>query len=404
MIRNLTKDYHIYSRRGQKFKEVLAFGTKDFHDRKRALYDVTLDIARGECLGVIGDNGSGKSTLLKILAGTTYATAGEVSVQGVVSYILDPSTGFNRDLSGHENIRTKCGLLGVPPAHIKELYPKIIEFSGLGDRIWHPYKTYSAGMQVRLGFSIAVHVPFDVLIVDEVLSVGDFLFQRKCVKAIREFRKLNKTIIVTSHSLSEVSSYCDRLLLLRDGNMMALGGTESVIKEYMEACERAWNVIESPMLDDKVLNPSTDRVEGANITGITVLGTDGKDHEEYETGEPIEVRLQVNTHGTLVDPCYRVQFVRNDGLVVSGMNNHRLNIRFPSVAGPHEVVFRFPKLNLLAGDYYLNVGVWPDEYQSWVSRTPYDIHEFKRVVRVRQDRRHGGGLVHNPCEIRLTKP
>jgi len=217
VVKNLTKDYHIYSRRGQKLKELLMMGRRDYHDKKRALFDLSFEVDHGECLGVIGDNGTGKSTLLKVLAGTSYPTAGLVEVSGLRSYILDPSTGFNPDLSGRENIIAKCSLMGMAPAQVRELQPKILDFSGIEDRIEHPFRTYSTGMQVRLGFAVAIHIPFDVLIVDEVLAVGDFLFQRKCINAIRSFRDQGKTIVVSSHSLSEVSSFCDRLILLNDG-------------------------------------------------------------------------------------------------------------------------------------------------------------------------------------------
>ncbi|MCZ7583742.1 MAG: ABC transporter ATP-binding protein [Deltaproteobacteria bacterium] len=403
-VKNLTKDYHIYSRRGQKFKEVLSLGRRDFHERKRALFDVSFDVGTGECVGVIGDNGTGKSTLLKILAGTSYPTAGTVDVQGRVSYILDPSTGFNGELSGRENVVTKCTLLGLSPAEIREAYPKILEFSGIGDRIDHPFKTYSTGMQVRLGFSVAIHVPFDVLIVDEVLSVGDYLFQRKCVNAIRAFRDAGKTIVVTSHSLSEVASFCDRLMLLRDGQIVLVGATETVIKAYIQECERTYTRIEDAIVQDQYLMPTHERIPGARLVEVQFLGADGAPQTEFRTGDELVVRIRfVTTNGPLPDPCFRIQFLRNDGLLVVGMNNYRQEVHFPGVEGHNEVLLRYPSINLLEGDYYANVGLWPDEFKSFAARTPYDAHEFKQVISIRQEREHGGGLAYAACTFHVNK-
>lgn len=404
VVKNLTKDYHIYSKRGQKLKEVLFFGRRDYHDTKRALFDVSFEVEQGECLGIIGDNGSGKSTLLKILAQTTYSTAGLVKVEGRSSYILDPSTGFNGDLSGRENIVSKCSLMGLSPTQTRELYPKILEFSELVDRIEHPFKTYSTGMQVRLGFAVAIHIPFDVLIVDEVLAVGDFLFQRKCINAIRAFRDHGKTIVITSHSLSEVSNFCDRLILLRDGQIAMVGKTDMVIKAYIEECEMLYRRIEAPSIQDQVFGISRERVEGARIIEVQFLGADGQARTEFRTGEAMTIRIRfITTKGPLPDPCFRVQFLRNDGLLVQGMNNYRRENHFHSVEGHYEVLLHYPAINMLGGDYYANVGVWPDEYQSFAAKSPYDAREYKTIITIHQKRDHGGGLAYSPCEFTLNK-
>ncbi len=403
VVKDLTKDYHIYSRRGQKLKELLLFGRRDYHDKKRALFDVSFEVDHGECLGVIGDNGSGKSTLLKILAGTSNPTAGLVHVSGMRSYILDPSTGFNPDLSGRENVFAKCSLMGMSPAQVRELYPKILEFSGIEDRIKHPFRTYSTGMQVRLGFSVAIHIPFDVLIVDEVLAVGDFLFQRKCINAIRAFRDQGKTIVVSSHSLSEVSSFCDRLILLREGQVAMVGMTDQVIKCYVEQCEKMYTRIEAPVVHDEVLSPSSERTEGARIIEVQFLGPDGAPRTQFETGRPMTVRMRFVTDGPLPDPCFRVQFLRNDGLLVQGINNYRQEIHFIDIEGHFEVLLHYPSLNMLGGDYYANVGLWPDEFQSFSAKCPYDVKEYKIIITVVQRREHGGGLAYGESTFKLNK-
>lgn len=402
-VQNLVKDYQIYSRRGQRLKEVLVLGQKSYHDSKRALAGVSLSVAPGECLGVIGDNGSGKSTLLKVLAGTTHPTSGEVRVEGRVSYILDPGTGFNGDFSGVENVLSKCSLHGLSPAEARDLLPGIVEFSGLGDRIEHPFKTYSTGMQIRLGFSVAIHIPFDVLVVDEILAVGDFLFQRKCIKAIRDFRDAGKTIVITSHNLSDVATFCDRLVLLEDGKAAMVGRTEEIIKAYVEDCERRFARIEAPIVKDPVLQPPIEKVGGAEILDIRFLDALGHARTHFRPGDVMVCKMRFRTKGALPDPCLRIQFFRNDGLLVGGVNNYRLQQHYRHIEGVYDIEMRFASLNLLGGDYYANVGLWPDEYPSWVAKAPYDTRDYQFIITIDQEREHGAGLAYSPCVFTLDK-
>lgn len=402
-IKDLVKDYQIYSRRGQRLKEVAVLGRKSYHDTKRALDGVTAQVAKGECLGIIGDNGSGKSTLLKILAGTTHATSGEARVAGRISYILDPSTGFNGDFSGRENVLSKCSFHGLSPTQARDLMPEILEFSGLGERLDHPFKTYSTGMQIRLGFSVAIHIPFDVLVVDEILAVGDFLFQRKCIKAIRDFRDAGKTIVITSHNLSDVASFCDRLILLKDGAIAMTGRTEEVIQAYVEDCERRLARIEAPLVADPVLQPPVEKIAGAEIIEVSFHDDLGHARTRFKPGEAFVARMRFRTRGLLPDPCIRLQFFRNDGLLVGGINNHRLGSHYRSIEGVFDVEMRLDSINLLGGDYFCNVGIWPDEYPSWVARAPYDTRDFQFIVSIEQERVHGAGLAYSPARFRLDK-
>jgi len=406
-VRNLTKDYKIYSRRGQKFKELLTLNRHDYHETKRALHDLTFDVAAGECVGIIGNNGSGKSTLLKILAQTSYPTVGEIELNGRVSYILDPSTGFNPDFSGRQNVFIKCALLGLSHDQIQQLFPIIHDFSGLAERIDHPIKTYSTGMVVRLGFSVAIHVPFDILLVDEVLSVGDYLFQRKCINAIRAFKEQGKTILVSSHSLSDVSTFCDRLILLNDGVVGLVGDTDKVVQAYIEDCETRYSRIEHSAGDtvvyDDALACCSERLGSATILEVSFFDAEGNPTTNVRSGTGLTLRVRFVAHEEIDNPCVRLQFLRNDGLLVSGSNTYRHDLDFGKLLGHFEVLCHFPNFNLLEGDYYANVGVWPDEYQSFVSKTPYDIHEYNHIVTVTSARIDGGGLARVPCSWSINR-
>jgi len=405
VVRNLTKDYRIYSQRGQKFKELITLNRRQFHETKRALHDLTFDADEGECLGVIGDNGSGKSTLLKILAGTTRATAGEIEIAGKVSYILDPATGFNPEFSGRENVHIKCALLGLTQPQTNELFDVVHEFSGLGERIDHPMKTYSAGMVVRLGFSVAIHVPFDVLLIDEVLSVGDYLFQRKCVAAIRAFKDKNKTILISSHSLSDVATFCDRLILLNQGKMTMIGDTDKVVQTYVRECEKRFASIEEAKvpIHDQALACCVDTLGKAAILAVHFIDAEGRETRTFTSGAGLTIRVRFLAEEEIVNPCIRVQFLRNDGMLVLGSNTYRQGLDLGRVKGHFEVLCHFPSMNILEGDYYVNVGIWPDEYQSYVAKTPFDVHEYRYIVSIVSERYHGGGIVNAPNKWTMNR-
>ena len=402
-LKKVTKDYKIYSQRGQKFKEWLTLNRRIYHDTKRALEEVSFEVESGECIGIIGDNGSGKSTILKILAQTSYATSGKVQIDGKVSYILDVSTGFNLDFTGRENIYTKCALLGMMPEQIDGMYDSIVDFSGLKERIDHPMKTYSTGMIMRIGFSVAVHIPYDILIVDEVLSVGDYLFQRKCVNAIRSIIKSGKTVIITSHSLSDVSSFCNRLILLRDGKIVMEGETDKVIQAYIESCEECYSKVEAPVVEDKVLTVASERIGNARILEVRMSDTNGNPIEQISTGQTLRVHMDFLVEETTDNPCVRVQFLRNDGLLVMGTNSYRHDLNYGPMLGHYEILVDFKNLQLLEGEYYVNVGIWPDEWKSYSAKTPMDVLEYKRVIKVKSKRIDGGGLTCANSSFTLNK-
>ena len=402
-VMNVTKDYKIYPQPGKTFRQVFNLKRRRFYDLARALEDVSFDVHQGECFGIIGDNGSGKSTLLKIMAGTLYPTSGSVRINGAVSSMLDVTSGFNFDFSGRENIYTKCALLGMSLDQIDENLESILAFSELTDRINHPIRTYSMGMVMRLGFSIAVHMPFEILIVDEVLSVGDYLFQRKCINAIRHFIDSGKTIIITSHSLADVSGFCNRLLLLEHGKVAMLGDTDKVIQAYVEDCECRYAKIEAPIVEDKVLASCTERVGNVTILGVKFHNGIGQETMEINTGDALKIHLRFHTDEPIVNPCIRAQFFRNDGLLVLGTNTYRQNIDLGPMQGTYDVEILFPEFQLLEGDYYVNVGVWPDEWKSYAAKTPYDLHEYRYTISIHSKRSDGGGLARANGQWSLKK-
>lgn len=225
---NLNKQYSLHHKPIDQIKSLLGKRKGNTHN---ALVNINLQVKKGEILGLIGMNGSGKSTLSRIIAGITSQTSGELICNGYVN-MLSANTGLNMYMSGIDNIRYKCLLMGISKSKTEEVLPKIIEFSDLGDYINQPLRTYSSGMRARLGFSISVFIIPDILIVDEALAVGDMGFSAKCTKKMREFKEQKRTIIYVSHAVTSMQSFCDRIVWLNQGKIIADDVPEHIIMPY----------------------------------------------------------------------------------------------------------------------------------------------------------------------------
>lgn len=226
---HIVKDYPLYSSFGQKLKGLLFKKSKV--SSFRALDDVSFTMQQGECVGLIGLNGSGKSTLASIITGITTPTKGKVKVKGEVS-MLCAGSGMRPQLTGIDNIRFKCLLMGYTDKEIDKMQKEIIDFADIGMHINQPVKTYSSGMRSRLGFAIAIHINPDILIIDEALSVGDSSFTDKCLEKVNEFKANGKTIVFVSHSISSMSTFCDRIIWINQGKLVGMGTPDEIIMPY----------------------------------------------------------------------------------------------------------------------------------------------------------------------------
>ena len=231
LAERVTKEYRLFSNKGNKLIELVR--QKNKRTIMSALRDISFSVTPGECLGLVGLNGSGKSTLANIIAGTVQPTYGRISVNGEASCI-SVSVGLNQNLTGIENIEYKGLLLGFAPDTIADLTPKIAEFADIGNYIYQPVKYYSSGMSARLGFAISINIDPEILIIDEGLSVGDSSFTDKCLQAMNEYRKRDRTIVFVSHSLSTIRSFCTKVLWLEYGFMRMIGETQEVCDAYQD--------------------------------------------------------------------------------------------------------------------------------------------------------------------------
>ena len=264
---HINKTYNTYKKEIDRFKEVISFRRKSFHDQFVALEDINFSLTQGECLGVIGTNGSGKSTLLKIITGVLQPSSGRVDVKGRVSALLELGAGFNQEYTGIENIILNGKIMGYSEEEMKKRIPLIEEFAELGDFIYRPVKIYSSGMFARLAFAVAINVDPDILIIDEALSVGDIFFQTKCYRKFDEFMKMGKTILFVSHDLSSIIKYCNRCLLLHKGRQIALGKCKEVVDIYRKILVDQYdedNGLKSVTVEDAVAPESPDADESAD--------------------------------------------------------------------------------------------------------------------------------------------
>ena len=372
----LGKAYKIYSRPIDSLKELLLRRT--YHETFWALQGVDIELPHGGSLGVIGENGAGKSTLLKLLAGTMEATSGSLERNGRISAILELGSGFHPDLTGEDNIRIGCAVLGLSPAETEERIPQIISFSELGDFIQRPVKTYSSGMCVRLGFSVVTSVDPDILVVDEALSVGDQHFRKKCIDRMAEFLDQGKTIIFCSHDLYYIKQVCDQCLWLRNGQLEMLGPTMEVAECYQDY-ERG---LDGDTWSDSHTEPATPVLPTRDATRLSEvsLGGDCRDGT-IQSGERLTVRIVARLDPKDPDDAHiGLKIVRNDGVFCYGLSTEMDHqALYPMSGGEYGVTFVVERLPLLAGQYRVDVGVLDGN-----GLHPYAFSEGAGSFRVKQ--------------------
>lgn len=354
VIDDVSKSFVI--RRDNSLKErIVTFGRAKAHqERFDALRGVSFAIPAGSSIGLLGPNGSGKSTLLKIIGGIIDPSGGSVRRRGRLAALLELGAGFHPDLSGRDNVYLNASILGLTKDETDDRFESIVEFAEIGDFIDTQVKFYSSGMYVRLAFAVAVHTDPDVLLVDEVLAVGDEAFQRKCMDKIRQFQKEGRTIILVSHSASQVMEVCDTGVVLNSGNVAFIGSAAEATKVNREILEgRRKENVEASVHDDE----SAPSRPSSRITGVAVLAQ-GEPASEVLAGSAIEVRISVD-HDSDVDTWHSSLSIDTPhGQQVFGSGTRRqLTSHGPTDRGHSEVRYQFPHINLAGGQYFINVEI-----------------------------------------------
>jgi len=364
-----------------------------------ALKDVTFSVARGSTVGVIGRNGSGKSTALKLVAGITKPSAGTVRVTGRISALIELGAGFHPEISGRENVFINGIMLGLSKREVEERFDDIVNFAELREFIDAPVKTYSSGMYMRLGFAVAIHVDPEVLLVDEVLAVGDEAFTHKCLDKFGELHRRGKTVLIVTHSLGLVERLCDDAVWLDAGEMQTQGDPKRVVGAYLTAVEaterQQMAAATSRALQSAMPNPpaadmfrATEGRWGSReveITSVELIGPDGQPSFVFHSGDSVSIRLGVRAAQPATDFVFGVSVFNTDGVCCFGTNTDIENMTSERIEGDAQATFAIDRLDLVDGTYKLDVAVHRRD------GAPYDYHRQLYTFRVKS-RTHDVGI------------
>jgi ABC-type polysaccharide/polyol phosphate transport system ATPase subunit len=403
-VRGVRKTYRRYGRRRQfaTLKSALLSGRVLGDLRPDETFDalkgVSFDVASGKTFGIVGRNGSGKSTMLKLIAGIGRPTEGTVAVKGRLSALIELGAGFHPEISGRDNVYINGMMLGLSKREVAARFEEIVSFAELEEFIDAPVKTYSSGMYLRLGFSVAIHVDPDVLLVDEVLAVGDEAFTHKCLDKFAELRRRGRTVLLVTHSLDLVTRFCDEALWLDGGVARMQGDPKRVVDAYLLAVAGVDNHTLGEAESGRALSASPDRagasaardlpsdmstaVEGrwgsreVEITSVEFVGNGGQAAHVFYSGDPIEIRLQVRAREPVSDLVFGVGIFNADGVCCYGTNTDIEGAASGAMSGEGQVRFTVERLDLVAGSYKVDVAAHRK------NGAPYDYHRLLHTLRV----------------------
>jgi ABC-type polysaccharide/polyol phosphate transport system ATPase subunit len=444
---NVSKTFRIWEDRSRDLKETAIGwlrGKKRSYRDVAALKEINLEIRAGETVAFIGENGSGKSTLLKLLCGIYFPDAGRIVTHGKISTLLELGVGFHPDLTGEENIFLNGAMLGFDEKAMRERFDEIVSFSEIGDFIYSPIRTYSSGMQMRLGFSVAMCVDPDILLIDEVLAVGDEAFQTKCLERLSQFKESGKTIVFVSHSLEMVEEFCGRAILLHHGKVVCDDVPEKTIKTYRNVlygqdgpgdsrtgipierthtertaedtltADAATQEVSVPEIPDGAIpeefppraeeevrpeepaaGPPSYRRYGtfeAEVTGVIIRGSDGEERSLFSSGDVMSIGVRIRFHRQLQDPIIGISISSRESGKLSLIYNtntrwKELNLGLSKEEDEIEIDFS-QRLSLPKGEYYVSAGVSDSEGSRF-----YDCQEHAKSFRISKSHQVWEGIV-----------
>jgi ABC-2 type transport system ATP-binding protein len=380
-VQDVSKRFRLYHEKYSSLKEKLIHIGRVPYEDLWALRDVSFEVKEGQTVGILGRNGSGKSTALKCVCGVLQPTSGQVVVRGKLAGLLELGAGFQQDLSGRENIYLNGSMLGLSKRDVDRVFDDIVDFAELGQFIDNQVKFYSSGMYVRLGFAVAVNVDPDVLVVDEVLAVGDERFQRKCMDRIKKFQREGRTILFVSHSPDQVRAICDRAVVLSDGIMighgspgeavrlfrerlmeagdeLALGGGEEALAPEPEAAPGpAVLPVSIQVTADEMKNSSSDSSRPVRITDVTAFYPEANERRYLLPRETLIVRAGYQASEPSAGVVVTIEIRLDDGTILFRTDTEIMGLVHDVAAGPGAVDFHFDDLPLFDGSYLINVGI-----------------------------------------------
>jgi ABC-type polysaccharide/polyol phosphate transport system ATPase subunit len=393
-VDGVSKKFRMYKERNQSLKASLMRGRRARYDEFWALRDVGFEIPHGSTFGLIGENGSGKSTLLKCLARILVPDSGSVRVNGSVAALLELGSGFHPELTGRENVHLNGSILGLSKREIERKFDEIVDFAGIEQFIDQPVKNYSSGMYVRLGFSVAINVDPDILLVDEVLAVGDAAFQAKCMEKFADFRADGKTVVLVSHAMGTMRTMCDHAAWLDHGRLVKSGPAMSLVDDYVDETRA-----------DRVDEPTGEHEAGrhgsgeATVERVELLDGGGRHTTAVHTGSPATVRVHYRAHTPVERPVFGLALENIDGVYVWAFHTRDAGLDVPRIAGAGYIDCTIPRLPLQPGTFDVVASV-----VDWTTQHTYDFrrHCLRFDVESGEPRESGGivamGAVWSPVK------
>lgn len=395
-VKSVSKSFKVYLDKGQTLKEKILFRKRRQYEQREVLKDISFEVKKGEGIGLIGHNGCGKSTMLKLLTKIMYPDSGVIEMSGRVSSLIELGAGFHPDMSGRQNIYTNASIFGLTKKEIDERLDDIIAFSELGDFIDNPVRTYSSGMYMRLAFSVAINVDADILLIDEILAVGDSGFQTKCFNRLREIKAAGTTVVIVSHSLGQIEQICERSIWIHEGKIREEGEPRRVHMDYLEYMGQKQQAIaeqEKRRLEAKkrqhVKNDGEENSEdkirvpqenvsiqekpikgeskmrwgngNAKIKKVMMLDGKGEERLVFATEEQVEIKIEYEVFKEIENAVVGIGVFRVDGIQCYGTNTRVDRLDEYNLDSSGVVSVKIAALNFIPGKYTLDVAIECDE-------------------------------------------
>lgn len=380
-VKNITKSFKIYLDKGHTLKEKTLFSRRRKYEKREVLKGISFEVKKGEAIGLIGHNGCGKSTTLKLLTKIMYPDSGTIEMRGRVSSLLELGAGFHPDLSGRENIYINASIFGLTKKEIDERVDDIIAFSELEEFIDNPVRTYSSGMYMRLAFSVAINVDADILLIDEILAVGDTGFQAKCFNYLKRIKAKGTTIVIVSHSMGQIEQICDRSIWIHEGRIKAEGVPKEVDMQYLdymgeqrqaiaekeEKRKQQENLAKTDAEETKTEDTSEKSAVSeekkrwgngkARITSVKMLKNGEKESVSFQTGDDITIQIAYKVNDAVEDAVFGIGIFRVDGLQCYGTNTKIDMLDKIDLHQDGVVEIKLTDVQLLPGEYLLDVAI-----------------------------------------------
>ena len=357
-IRDLHKKFRVYADQGNSLKEKMLSKKRRSYEERWVLNGISLEVEKGEAIGLVGKNGCGKSTLLKLMSRILFPESGTVKLNGRVSSLIELGAGFHPDMTGRENIYTNASIFGLTRKEIDERLQEIIDFSELEEFIDNPVRTYSSGMYMRLAFSVAIHVGADILLIDEILAVGDAAFQAKCFERLMEIKAEGTTIVIVSHSMAQLERICDRTVWIEGGKIRMEGAPNEVNPKYLEYMGQRRQLSAAKNAKKEQNDAELSGETPAKWTDICLINEQGERVEKFATGDTITLQLTYQADTAHAEEALiGLALYRADKALCYGTNTQREHLQ-PIVLKEKGVVrCKFAPMNLVAGTYWFDVAL-----------------------------------------------